>query len=316
MTDIIYFLGAPYSGSTLFGLALGQHSEVLNLGEATNIEHDWTPHTLCTCGQTVENCEYWSRVKVQADADTSLDAPILSTAAPWDRFDQRGGLWKIAVMFGAPLRWFWSAEHLRNYAARAQALFDLTAKEAGGARAIVDLSKSGERYMVLKDAGFDPLLVYLYRDPSSLFASSIKRPKKTRRFWGPKVLREAFILRLRLSYNERIFHNTAPGSRARIYFSDFTHDPARSVARVLHLINEKNPEKPDLMMSEFEREIEVNSQHVFVGNRWLFTRDRSEPIIVEALARSTTPADNFTRFERFVLRVAFLGFSGPKHMRV
>lgn len=311
MTKVIYVLGAPYSGSTLFGLGLGQHSGLLNLGEVINIEHDWGPKKKCTCGEIVSNCKFWSTVKKQADSQPTDVAPNLSFAAGWDEFDQRGGLWKIALLLGAPMRWFWSAKHLTAYGNRAKEMFRLTGKVAGDPQAIVDLSKSGERYTVLKNSGLEPLLVYLYRDPASLYASSIKRPKRTRRFWGPKILREAFILRLRLSYNERIFRNTPRNKRVRIMFSDFIAEPTAAFGRTLEFINRENQNGTAIEVINSGREVDVNRQHIFVGNKWIFTRDRTKPITIAQPTEPEKPMAGLSRFEQLVLKFWFIGFRDP-----
>ena len=52
-----------FSGSTIFSLFLGKHSNITNLGEVINLENDYNENVICTCGDKVFNCTYWHKLK-------------------------------------------------------------------------------------------------------------------------------------------------------------------------------------------------------------------------------------------------------------
>ncbi|MEZ4887175.1 MAG: sulfotransferase domain-containing protein [Chitinophagales bacterium] len=61
--DLIYILGVSYSGSTLLSYLIGSSKQVCNLGELKQIKEkrEKNPNRLCTCGQEIPNCSFWSK---------------------------------------------------------------------------------------------------------------------------------------------------------------------------------------------------------------------------------------------------------------
>lgn len=60
---VLYIAGAGRSGGTLLGKMLGEHSEMLYVGE---LRETWTPilttERLCGCGRRVMDCVFWKQV--------------------------------------------------------------------------------------------------------------------------------------------------------------------------------------------------------------------------------------------------------------
>lgn len=68
---IIYIAGSGHSGSTLLNLLLGQHPSCVALGEVhqvlkesrfTGLDHQKTHQALCSCGNSIDNCQLWKTV--------------------------------------------------------------------------------------------------------------------------------------------------------------------------------------------------------------------------------------------------------------
>ena len=76
---VIYILSLGHSGSTLLDLILGSHSQIESVGEIKAFGKYWKSFSdnslkleskdRCTCGFHVNECEYWSKVKHEVDAN-------------------------------------------------------------------------------------------------------------------------------------------------------------------------------------------------------------------------------------------------------
>jgi hypothetical protein len=68
---LVYIGGSGHSGSTLLDMILGGHSSISSLGEAGFLYfnvNNFTPADVCTCGQHVTVCPFWTRVESAARA--------------------------------------------------------------------------------------------------------------------------------------------------------------------------------------------------------------------------------------------------------
>ena len=92
---VIYIAGLYHTGSTLLDMILGSLPNVIGLGEVFKGLHDkFEDH--CTCGQRVEDCDFWGRVlkKIKAEHDLDINSKyrlVLST------FSEQYGDEKILV---------------------------------------------------------------------------------------------------------------------------------------------------------------------------------------------------------------------------
>lgn len=59
--NLVFIAGLYHSGSTLLDIILGQHSQIVGLGE---IDRTLTlgPEPMCSCGQLSETCPFWKQV--------------------------------------------------------------------------------------------------------------------------------------------------------------------------------------------------------------------------------------------------------------
>lgn len=76
--DIIYIMGSGRSGSTLLSNMLGTQSEIVCAGEVYNFKNFFesavSNNRLCSCGEKLEECDYWQSVrgKIEADGGNAL----------------------------------------------------------------------------------------------------------------------------------------------------------------------------------------------------------------------------------------------------
>lgn len=60
---LIYICSLGHSGSTLLDVMLSQHSKFFGLGEMMFFDEWMEDDLLCSCGQTLEDCEFWPQAK-------------------------------------------------------------------------------------------------------------------------------------------------------------------------------------------------------------------------------------------------------------
>ena len=71
MNKIIYIAGIGHCGSTILDMSLGCHPSIIGLGEVINLllakKEDFSKEkftqVLCSCGQNMDVCEFWSGAK-------------------------------------------------------------------------------------------------------------------------------------------------------------------------------------------------------------------------------------------------------------
>ena len=79
MQRVVYIAGCGHSGSTLLDLVLGGHSKLVGLGEAMNlvrpggIELTRERGLVCSCGETIDSCKFWSKVVAEANGESNAD---------------------------------------------------------------------------------------------------------------------------------------------------------------------------------------------------------------------------------------------------
>jgi hypothetical protein len=276
---VLYVLGAGYSGSTLLGLSLGTLKDVVNLGEVASLENDYRPPALCTCSKSLQKCEFWSGLKKQLEKNqknlpTQQQWNLLNEATRQEIDKKGGGLRKFLAVLGVPLRWLMGSTAELDYLKKNESFFN-QAFHFTQAAILVDLSKTPERLNILRQsAAFELYCVYLKRNPREVFASNLKRPKKSRAHFGFKVWREAFWYGLRnISYN-RLFKQLPEEQKTVMHWEDFTREPVQSLNQLAKFMGLKEGVKADNLM------IDPRLQHVYSGNLWLH-RERHTAIKIE-----------------------------------
>lgn len=70
---VVFVLGVAHCGSTLLGGLLGQHPQVLCVGELMRMDEAVAARLPCTCGVPVDECAFWSARLAALRAETGLD---------------------------------------------------------------------------------------------------------------------------------------------------------------------------------------------------------------------------------------------------
>ena len=163
---VLYVLGYGRSGSTMLGMALGQHPGMVNLGEISVLPTfvpgpTYIAPRACGCLRTLDECPYWQGVARRLGSMDKLadDGTGLSPTMGWRRY--------------AP----WLPEpggDLSRWAAAAEALYGATIVEAG-ATVAVDTSKGASRALWLWRSGVVELsFIWLTRRLEDVIRSQVR----------------------------------------------------------------------------------------------------------------------------------------------
>ena len=169
MYKVLYIAGDGRSGSTLLNIALGNHDQVLAMGELCNVhrfvlgQENW-----CSCGLPVSDCDFWQSVEQRL-----LCRDSAGTSGLQQRFESNR----------AALLWPWWHYRRRQaesfeYRSRLREVLKAVA-DVSRASLIVDASKLPGRAMALSlmpDVEF--YLVHLVRDARALVWSRSKSWKQ------------------------------------------------------------------------------------------------------------------------------------------
>ncbi len=163
---VLYVLGYGRSGSTVLGMALGQHPGLVNLGEISTLPTfvpgpTYIAPRACGCLLPLDQCPYWQGVarRVGSMAALAQDGTSLSPSMGWRRY--------------AP----WLPEpsgELPRWAAGASGMYTAAIAEAG-AQVAVDTSKGAARaWWLWKSGAVDLQFVWLTRRLEGVIRSQIR----------------------------------------------------------------------------------------------------------------------------------------------
>lgn len=184
--DLVYIVGIGHTGSTLLDLVLGSHPEIISLGEMFCFD-DWVrENRLCTCGEPVPKCAFWSQVIKEIQRPGYSTQTVRGHLATDIRWEQTLRLERIRHLLSVGcFEWLpwqatrWSARHLApEVGLRAENAFALfqAVRSVSKEPIVIDSSKSARRMRVL--FAFRPettRVLFLSRDGRGWLASHIKQ---------------------------------------------------------------------------------------------------------------------------------------------
>ncbi len=163
---VLYVLGYGRSGSTVLGMALGQHPGLVNLGEISTLPTfvpgpTYIAPRACGCLLPLDQCPYWQGVarRVGSMAALAQDGTSLSPSMGWRRY---------APWLPEP------SDELPRWAAGASGMYTAAIAEAG-AQVAVDTSKGAARaWWLWKSGAVDLQFVWLTRRLEGVIRSQIR----------------------------------------------------------------------------------------------------------------------------------------------
>jgi len=283
LPQIVYISSDARSGSTLLDQLLGSHPLIHSVGEIHHLNeyatqdrshYDPSHPLICTCGQPVLDCEFWSAVERQIGRPLSSIYlnPYLTRIAGRDIAAYRRRRTFVKLVEDRP--WLYRYRLMRRFSGGAKAaadsfdLFDAIAM-VSGATAIIDSSKSPFRFTSLFQLRPERMkLIQLARDYRGVVHSKMKRGQElgpslaswSRRLHQMEMMRrdvpDANVMRLKY---EDLCLNSESVLRDICSFIgvDFDAGVLRRNAENLHHIG-GSPSK----FQETKREIRLDESHL------------------------------------------------------
>lgn len=298
---LTFILALPYSGSSLFALALGNADGFVNCGEMNFLGNDWYEKRTCSCGALVDECAVWGGVKTEMMARRARGAPApdLSAQARLHPVDARKKpFWtQLRMLLGARIEDISPADDLRDYAAQTSALVDYF-HTAHGAMEIVDASKGTGRLRVLQKHLDVPLrVIVLKRGLANAFGARIKRARRRNRWYVPAF---APVYLIWLMYHLRVMKKAVellPKEMVfHVSYEDFVSNPS-AIERDLSVWYGR----PISIGIGQDRVMQTPDAHVFSGNIWLTRQKGMQDGVV---LRESQGKPELTAFEFAVFKLA------------
>ena len=239
---ILYIISQRRSGSTLIENLLGQHDEVISVGEFRMLKNhyfkkgpgylwDWK----CNCGADIEKCGFWSKYYKPDDTQNK----IAETALKY----KFGLLQWIRIYFtGVKSIIMKNKEAGQKIASYTLGLYRNIEKDHPG-NAIIDSSKDALQGYFLAEESGDVIVLYLVRQLRATVSSKYKRAinigKPINLF---KLLISSFFVEI---FNQKVVKKVSPKKLLCINYEDFVANTDYFYSRILkelHLTENPVPE--------------------------------------------------------------------------
>jgi hypothetical protein len=172
---VVCVMGVGHSGSTILGIALGNHPQIETVGELHKLPRSgWIQDNSrrCSCGAPLFQCAYWREVYAHWIARVG-DNRLQEYISLQNTFERSNAAWFHVVLD----KWTHTAkfnQYSQMTAALYQSICDVSGKDV-----VVDTSKSPMRnYALLSSGALEFRLIHLVRDGRAIVWSK-KRPRKT-----------------------------------------------------------------------------------------------------------------------------------------
>lgn len=210
---MLYILGYGRSGSTVLGMALGQHPDIVNVGEVVALPSFLPEHRpddrACGCLQPIEVCPFWREVAAQVPLGRHTGVPT-------------SGGWRHYAPWLPPL-----GPELEPWG-RANAAFFAAVTKAAGASLAIDGSKRADRAWWLWASGaVDLIPLWLTRERAAVVRSERKHGR-----WGLKAATHWHVAQRRAVQLVRSVEGKG-GQVVRGTYEEMTEDPRGFLGRIL-----------------------------------------------------------------------------------
>lgn len=273
MERLVYIASVGYSGSTLLDMLLGSNEQVTSLGEVYLLSRYARENANCTCGQPVDECEFWHTVEGELRSIVGNHALRLSEY-PLTIEEQIQSLHRrlpslsdLLLVLGN--RTLWRALSGRSQVARRYAeasqnalrLFEVVSA-MNRTPIIVDSSKYALPMKSLYLAAPDRTrIVFLVRDGRATSLSLAKRHRVS--------FEEAARTWKRYNWNLQLAMRSIPKEHVELVrYEDLCRDPTATLARIAAFVGAQSPLHP--------QPLEKDKYHNIGGNPMRFRRDEVE----------------------------------------
>jgi len=261
--NVLYVVGLYRSGSTIFDIILGNHEDVVSVGELRSLPLvGWDGNEQCSCGVDVANCPFWTAVRSEWNASVGGDK-ARRLAELVERFERLR--WAPAHLASWVLG---PRATLREYGELTAKLFEAIAR-VSGKNIIVDSTKYPGRALALLRTGRVRVhLIHLVRDGRAVIWSCHRKPNvdlQGRESGLPTE--EVARITTRRWFWINLFSSAAVAlgrpRGIRIRYEDLVSDPKAVLGRVGEMVGiDFGP-----LVDKLERGDPIGVGHMVAGNR-------------------------------------------------
>ncbi|RLB38678.1 MAG: hypothetical protein DRH12_12535 [Deltaproteobacteria bacterium] len=169
---VIYILGYGRSGSTLLDGLLGSIRGCVSCGEIIGLWRDVNQaNSLCSCGQKLENCQFWGQIVKSVLAKNGGRLPASKAEDILSLISMK----RIVPIFFSRTRSQGFSKAINRFKATTAKLY-YHIRDLSGARVIIDSSKHPAYAKLLCEVeSLDVRIIHLVRDSRAVVYSNIRR---------------------------------------------------------------------------------------------------------------------------------------------
>ena len=288
--NLLAVVGTTRSGSTLLDMLLGDHPAVFSGGELRTIwEQGYLRGQLCSCGEPIQRCEFWSEVMAKAFGSAGHPDPAPHQVAEWQRTTLRQRHTRRIARSVATDPNLAENPKLRDYRQTLLQLYQAIAAVSGRTW-IVDSSKLGSDVALVGPVpALHTRVIHLTRDPRGVVHSWSRGPATSVSPWSVKASQgtgQSTLGWLRLNASAEIaLRSFDRGRVSRLRYEDFAADPFVELSR---LSTELGVPVNENRIADESVTLALN--HLVGGNSVRFRREvtiRPDDQWVSAMPRST-----------------------------
>lgn len=258
---LIYIMGRAHTGSTILDILMGNAKHTESIGQL--VSHIGKIDSLCSCGETIRDCPFWTQVRTDVTNNGQYDWAELASA----HVKQGHVKSFLRTLIGLKPA---NREYLRKTAQR----IEHAIQEVSQKLVIVDSSKEPTRALFFAKYDPDARFIYLVRDPRSIMTSYYWRFKDKwtfhflRREWPSRYIWPLYMVIAAASWIlgnllYEIVHYHAKDRTIRVRYEDLVSQPDVELTRIGQAFDLDYSQVIDMI----ERDEEFPIHHNIGGNQ-------------------------------------------------
>lgn len=290
---LVYIVSSSRSGSTLLDLLLGNHEQIMSVGELRRLHEHYAGNKLCTCGASVPQCTFWAKVNAEL-AGSSLSLQNAQTSV----LNRARGLSAGYFIFIILLCFahLGLIEKVAQYSKLIQASLEAvinhwrigeTIARVANRSIVVDSSKWAEQAKLLFLTKPQQVkVIFLVRDGRAVTFSGMRR--------GVSLRRSALYWTINNLKNVAIHWNLPAQSRMVVKYEDLCMAPDKEMERICAFL--------DLPVDESAMVLKKDNRHNIGGSPHRFSLSETEIKLDEQWKHALTPGQlkQFNRIGGFL----------------
>ncbi|MEX0291113.1 MAG: sulfotransferase [Flavobacteriaceae bacterium] len=251
---VIYLMGSGRSGSTLMNIIFGNHPEVVAPGELNNVNRLKQEKFTCSCGERVEECDFWKRV-MHEWKNRSSEANVKAYLGSMHQIERSK----------SPMAWLklrFKSHNKERFEAYLSETYNLlkSIQIHSEKPVIVDISKNPLRaYAMMQHPNIDMRVIHLVRDARGVSWSLnkfVKAEVKQQKVWRTSLF---WVVVNKLSN----FVRKKSENSGLILYEDFIASPEETTIEICKICEID----PQPIIDIIKGDVALKGAHIMAGNK-------------------------------------------------